>query len=615
MKNVVENAVLSENYTFFVGDAEGRVAGGEHGLYNRDTRFLSHYEWRLPGQSQTLVVHNPRPDVLELHHAELDHHRQLAAMKRQLVIGDGWLDDTLTLENPLLEPKTLRLELSLQTDFADLFEVRGWPGKSRSVAEQVEDKRVRFTYTAADALAFATDVSFSEPFEREGERLVFELELPPKGEKYLEVRVRTDNPLETGAANLVNYEAWRERFADLSVVHPSDRKVLARAVDDLRALLLFNEAGTIPAAGIPWFAAAFGRDALLTASMLLPHAPEVAEGTLRHLARYQATETDDFRVAQPGKIMHERRTGELSRTDEIPFGPYYGTVDATPLFVMLLGQLYDTTNNLDLVKELRPHWEAALNWLTDYGDADGDGFLEFTGASRDQGLFFQSWKDSEDSMSHADGALAWGKLAVCEAQGYAYAAYRAASSFYHDLGEADRAQAWQERAVNLKRRFHEAFWLEDLQTYAMALDSEKRPLEVHSSGAGHLLWTGIVPDEVAPALAKSLMGSENWTGWGVRTLGKSAGRYNPVSYHNGSVWPHDTALVAGGLLRYGFEADAAQIARALFDLTASQPDLRPPELVAGYERTSAPPVPYPTACRPQAWSSAALVYLADLLNT
>ncbi len=614
MKNVIENTVLSENYTFFVGDAGGRVAGGEHGLYNRDTRFLSHYEWRLPGQTQTLSVHSPRPDTLELHHAELDHHRQVAAVKRQLAIGDGWLSDRLTLENPLLDAKVLRLELSLDNDFADLFEVRGWPKRSRSAAKHVEDGRVRFTYTTADDLELAVEVSFSEPFEVEGEALVFRLELPPKSERSLEVNIHTNNPLETGAMNPVSYDAWREQFADLEMTHPPDAGVLARAVNDLRALLLFNEAGTIPAAGIPWFAAAFGRDSLLTAHMLLPRAPEVAEGTLRYLARHQATETDDFRVAQPGKIMHELRAGELTRTGEVPFGPYYGTVDATPLFVMVLGKLYETNKDLDFVRELRPCWEAALTWLTNYGDADGDGFLEFTGASRDQGLFFQSWKDSEDSVSHADGTLAWGKLAVCEVQGYAYAAYRAAAGFYRDLGETKQAQTWQERASRLKRRFHEAFWLEDLQTYAMALDSEKRPLEVHSSGAGHLLWTGIVPEETAPALIKSLMGPETWTGWGVRTLGKSAGRYNPVSYHNGSVWPHDTALVAGGLRRYGFQADALRIARAMFDLSTSQPDLRPPELVAGYARTDAPPIPYPTACRPQAWSSAALVYLADLLE-
>ena len=247
-----------------------------------------------------------------------------------------------------------------------------------------------------------------------------------------------------------------------------------------------------------------------------------------------------------------------------------------------------------------------------FGDADGDGFLEFKGGEKGKGLVVQSWKDSWDSMSHEDGTLAEGALAVCEVQGYAYAAYRAAADFYTELGEETEAVRWREEAETLKAEFHKAFWSEDMQTYAMALDGEKRPLRVHNSDAGQLLWTGIVPDETAPKLVQTLFSDANWSGWGVRTLGKDEARYNPVSYHNGSVWPHDNALIAGGLARYGFSEEVAQIREATFDLAASQRDKRLPELVAGYERTDAPPVPYPVACRPQAWDAAALLYLLRL---
>ena len=309
--------------------------------------------------------------------------------------------------------------------------------------------------------------------------------------------------------------------------------------------------------------------------------------------------------------MHELRFGELTRLGDTPFGPYYGTVDATALFVMLLHQLYRQTGDLELVRELRPHWEAALTWMAEIADADGDGFLEFSGAG-EKGLAVQTWKDSWDSLSHRDGRLAEGAIAGSEVQGYAYAAYRAAADFYGALGQGDDVQSWRERAEKLKRSFHDRFWLDELQTYALALDGDKCPLEVQNSNAGQLLWTGIVPDDTAPKLVKTLFSEANWSGWGVRTLGAGEVRYNPVSYHNGSVWPHDTSLIAGGLARYGFRDEAARIRAALYDLASSQNDHRLPELVAGYPRTAAPPVPYPVACRPQAWDAAALLYLLTL---
>jgi glycogen debranching enzyme len=439
----------------------------------------------------------------------------------------------------------------------------------------------------------------------------FRFRLEPKTSAELKVMLELLNPLESKLAYELSYESWRR--VRLKVERPEHQRVLNQAVDDLRALLLFNDEGVMPAAGIPWFVTAFGRDSLITSYMILPHYPEVAEGTLRYLAKRQGQTHNVFRAEAPGKILHEVRYGELSRMLRVPFKTYYGTIDATPLFIILLERYYQTSQRLELIEELRPNWEAALGWLQTDGDLDGDGFLEFKGAEPGKGLSIQSWKDSGDSMSHAHGQLAEGALAVSEVQGYAYAAYQAAATFYELLDQRDKTSFYSEKAKVLKEHFHQAFWLEEMQTYALALDGQKQALRVHNSDAGQLLWTGIVPEMIAPKLVKTLMSDVLWSGWGIRTLGKGEVRYNPVSYHNGSVWPHDTALIAAGMARYGFVQEALKIRTALFDLAASQADLRLPELIAGYSRTSSPPVPYPVACRPQAWDAAALLFLLSIL--
>ena len=619
-----KDVVLKENYSFLVADAGGQITGGEHGLYNRDTRFLNAYAWDFGEGFESLLAYTPRPDHFEAHYALIEGPSQLVGVGRRLELSARGLVDTLTLENTSLEARDLRLELSLASDFVDMFEARGWTRFERAPAETEKDEtHFMLRYKAEDGLSVATKLSFSRPAsEVQEDGITFAVSLEPGERVGLEVKIEIENPLEGRTANEapMTYESWRDGF-DLTAKGDAHQQVLAQAIDDLRALLLFNERGTLPAAGIPWYVAPFGRDSLLTSFMMLPWHPEIAEGTLRFLAAYQGEEKGeaqadapgkmlyDTRAEAPGKIMHELRQGELSRTGRVPFGPYYGTIDATALFVMLLRELWGQAGGLELVKELRPNWEAALAWMQRDGDLDSDGFLEFRGAEPGKGLTIQSWKDSHDSMSHADGSLATGALAVSEVQGYAYAAYLAAADFYTALGEEDEAARWCEEADTLKEKFHEAFWLSDMQTYAMALDGDKRPLRVHNSDAGQLLWTGIVPEEIAPKLVKTLFSPTNWSGWGIRTLGEGEARYNPVSYHNGSVWPHDTALIAGGLARYGFQEEAARIREALYDLAASQPDKRLPELVGGYERTDAPPVPYPVACRPQAWDAAALLYL------
>jgi glycogen debranching enzyme len=608
-----ENTVLKENYTFFVADEHGHISGGERGLYNRDTRFLKRYAWTMDKPLQTLVTHYPLPDRFEAHYAYIDGPSQMVGIRRTLELTPLFLRDALLIENTGMEVQEVKLELHYGSDFGDLFEARGWHKVSRSnISVHTSTDSAKLSYTAEDGLEIATTLRFLQAAsEVTATRAIFLLTLQP-GEKYtLDVEVEIHHPLEPNLPSLFTYPEWRERV-DIKLGSQYHQRVLDRAVEDLRALLLFTDNGPMPAAGIPWYVTAFGRDSLLTAYMMLPYYPEVAKGTLHYLAARQGKKHDTFHAEAPGKILHEVRYGELSRTLKVPFKTYYGTVDATALFIMLLHHLYKTTKDVSIVKELQPNWEAALGWTQNDGDVDGDGFLEFKGAEPGKGLGVQSWKDSNDSLSHADGRLAEGNIAVSEVQGYAYAAYLAVSEFYTLLGDAQKAKLYQEKADALKKKFNEVFWLESLQTYALALDGTKKPLEVHNSDAGHLLWTGIVPEEIAPKLVKTLMSETMWSGWGIRTLGKNEVRYNPVSYHNGSVWPHDTALAAIGMMKYGFIEEAKKIRDATFDLAASQGDSRLPELVGGYGRSSSPPVPYPVACRPQAWDAAALLYLLQI---
>src|SRR5690606_10327972 len=502
--NFVENLVLKENYTFVVADADGMMTGGEHGLFNRDTRMLARYEWRWRVGERALwplVVETPRPDTLHAHHALIEGPSQLVAVRRTAMLGPAGLVDDLEVSNSSLEPQVVELTLDLAGDFIDLFEARGWAPQQRDApAVEVAANRVTLTHRAADGVEQSVSVEFSgadvTPSRMgSGVETSFRVALQPGEIRNVHVTVALRNPLDRPPARPFDYGEWRASFDRLlgsDHAKAAHRSSLVRAVDDLRGLLLFAPEGPVPAAGIPWFVAAFGRDALLTAYFLLPYRPDVAAGTLRYLARWQAMEDDSAREAEPGKIMHELRFGELTRTGMTPHSPYYGSVDATLLFVMVLDGYEQVTGDDALVRELRPAWEAALAWSLDRGDVDGDDFIEFGADAAGTGhLSVQSWKDSHDSMSHATGELATGPLAVSEVQGYAYAAYVAAAVWYGKFGDPERASAWTERAERLRDAFDAAFWLEDLGTSAMALDGAKRPLAVLNSDAGQGLWSGM----------------------------------------------------------------------------------------------------------------------------
>lgn len=462
----------------------------------------------------------------------------------------------------------------------------------------------RFETTALDGLSLGAEIAFPDADDEWTARIA----LAPDERRAiaLGVALHPGTPA-TRTEPLPSYPAWRKLFS--AAVPPEWAPAYHRAVDDLRMLLLPAAHGLYPAAGMPWFGNKFGRDALIAALMVLPEVPALLRAVLAFLAEHQGQVSDPFREEEPGKILHEIRQGELSRTNRIPFGRYYGSVDATALFVVALGEYVAHVGDPEFARRMQTPLEAALDWLL--GQVDGpSGLLRFEASG--SGLVVQSWKDSHDSMNHADGAPAPQPLAVAEVQGYAHAAFQAAAEVLGMLGApASRRAELLAKADALKDAFHARYWLPDKGTYAMALDRDMQPLAVLSSDPGHLLWSGIVPEAFAGQLVTTMMSDALWSGWGLRTLGADEKRYAPSSYHNGSVWPHDTAIFAMGLARYGFHAEYRTVRAALFEMAMHLPDHRIPELISGHPREPGMrPVQYGHASSPQAWSAASLIMLA-----
>jgi glycogen debranching enzyme len=602
-----------------------RVQKSPDGLYHLDTRHLSRMELSINGHrplllsssldddNAMLVADLANPDIY--HEGSLQLVREMLYMTRSKFLWRGVCYERIAISNFDQNTHRVRLALRFAADFADLFEARGMPRVRRgklSVERPLSDA-VIFRYRGLDDKERVTRIDFSPtPTEMSDHMASFDLELVPHKHKTLLVTVRCDNERTKAGEFFSSLREAREashlmatRTATITTSNALMNEALSRSTADLHMLLTDTPHGAYPYAGVPWFSAPFGRDGIITAMQTMWLDPAIAKGALRFLAATQAQTKDEEADAEPGKILHEMRRGEMANTHEVPFGMYYGSVDSTPLFVLLAGMYFEQTGDSETIRDLWPNIVAALNWMDLYGDADKDGFIEYQARGRNS-LVNQGWKDSGESISHADGTLAQGSIALCEVQAYAYAAKVTASAMAGALNYEDMARALERQARELKEHFEAAFWCDELGTYALALDGQKNRCAVRSSNAGHALFAGIASPGHADRIATTLFSREGFSGWGVRTLASSERRFNPMSYHNGSIWPHDNAMIALGLGRYAHKAEAVRIFQALFEATQYMDVSRLPELFCGFKRRqNKGPTLYPVACSPQAWASGA----------
>ena len=613
--------------TFMVLDSRGDIAaasGGSAGLFHMDTRYLSRLEVLVNGtpplllgsnlsdDNSALFVDLTNPDLVANDHIVLE--KDSVNILRTVFLWRETAYQRFRVRNYGDRPTDLQISILFANDFADLFEVRGTHRERRGSANAKlrGNDQVVLSYHGLDAKLRRTALTFDPAPERlTTDSAIYDLSLEPGETRPIFVAVSCDPASSRPPPFLrgliaARRELRRSALDRTSVETSNDRfnEMLCRSAADLAILMTDTPQGRYPYAGIPWFSTTFGRDGLITALQMLWWSPVVARGVLRRLAAYQAKKTDPFADAEPGKILHEMRGGEMAALREVPFGLYYGSVDSTPLFVLLAGLYAERTGDSETISELWPNIEAALDWIDGPGDPDRDGFVEYKRAT-DQGLANQGWKDSHDAIFHADGRLAEGEIALAEVQGYVYAAKRMAARCALRLGRDDVARKLDEQAVQLAQRFEAAFWCPDIETYALALDGDKNPCRVRTSNAGQVLFTGIASSVRAARIAAGLLQPHFFSGWGIRTVATDEARYNPMSYHNGSIWPHDNALIALGLARYGHKKAIATLCEGLF-MAGTYMDLRRlPELFCGFRRQRGHgPTLYPVACAPQAWASA-----------
>jgi glycogen debranching enzyme len=614
--------VLKQGETFAIFDRFGDIQPvglGEQGLYVQGTRFLSRLELRLGGRRPLLLSSNVREDndvltvdltnpdllvdgALSLPRSELHVHRGKS-------LTEGGCHELLVISN--FSPSTVRtpVTLSFDADYADIFEVRGTHRVRRGARRPavVAADSVELAYEGLDGIVRRTRLRFDPPPSELVAGLArFDLELAPHTSTRIDVRTESHR---SGAVRDVARPARGDRLrldaCAISTSNASVNRWLARSRADLEMMITDTPQGPFPYAGVPWFSAPFGRDGIITALECLWLAPALAAGVLRFLAATQATEVNPEQDAQPGKILHEMRGGEMAALNEVPFGRYYGSVDATPLYLVLAGAYFERTGDRALLDEIWPNLLAALRWIDEYGDADGDGFVEYARTSAN-GLIQQGWKDSGDSIFHADGHLAKAPIALCEVQAYVYLGRLRLAELAAVRGENALAEHLRVQARALHAAFAERFWCEELGTFALALDGDKQPCRVRTSNAGHVLLAGLATAEQAQKVAAQLMSGASFSGWGIRTLAVGEARYNPMSYHNGSIWPHDNALIALGLARYGCHRDVLALFSALMRAGTFFDLQRMPELFCGFPaRAGEGPTLYPVACAPQAWAAAA----------
>jgi glycogen debranching enzyme len=619
---------LKHGDSFAMFDEFGDVEEVEHspaGLFHFDTRFLSRLLFTLEGHRPLILSSTVQPDNLtldvDLTNPDIFHGDRLVLAKdtfhvaRAKFLWEASCHELFSITNYADQRMSVRFALEFAADFADLFEIRGYPRSRRGsvVSERPGPAEIAFVYRSLDGVPRTTRIRFdTAPAALSASRADFELEIEPRARRSLGVTVQClqgSQPASSGPFYTTMRRARRERareresLAKIQTSNATVNSILSRSSADLAMLMTETPLGPYPYAGVPWFSTAFGRDGIITAIEMLWFNTATARGVLRFLAAHQAKEEDPAADMEPGKIVHELRECELAHLGEVPFGRYYGSVDSTPLFIVLAGLYWQRTRDIETLREIWPNVLAGLEWIERYGDRDGDGFVEY-GRRRESGLRNQGWKDSEDAVFHADGTLAAPPIALCEVQGYVYLARRTAALLAADLGERALAAKLEAQAEALRARFEVAFWREEIGMYALALDGDKRPCDVKSSNAGQLLFTGICRPERAARVVQQIFGRELFSGWGVRTLGAREKRFNPTSYHNGSVWPHDNALIALGLAQYSHISEALTLSSALFDAAAHMHLRRLPELFCGFARKRGKaPTLYPVACAPQAWAA------------
>jgi glycogen debranching enzyme len=629
---------ILDGNTFAVSDARGDMEASiddPTGLFSWDTRFLSTWILTVNGQRlNTLSV-----DDLQYFETRFFlvpgtgtvYVDAKLSVIRQRAVGNGFHEE-LVIMNHDAEPVELGVRIEAGSDFADLFEVKDALKKQGEYDRRAESDRLVLAYSR-DRFRRETVITSSEPAEFDEGGLTFRIRIEPHGLWRTELEVvtaqmgmsprteRTKRQLASGKQSEMerNLERWMASAPRLESDWDWLKVTYVRSLVDLAALRFSPRSlpgESLPAAGLPWFMTVFGRDSILTSLQALPFTPELAATTLRALAQRQGTRVDDFREEEPGRILHEMRFGEMTAFEERPHSPYYGSVDATPLFVVLLDEYEHWSGDTRLAKELEPAARAALAWIDDFGDRMGNGYISYKRRNEETGLENQCWKDSWDSIAYRDGSLPGFPRATCELQGYAYDAKirgaRLARSIWKDAAYADRLER---EAADLKRRFNRDFWIEEGKYFALALDADGRQVDALSSNIGHLLWSGIVDKSKAKACAAHLMGPRLFSGWGIRTMAEGEGRYNPIGYHVGTVWPFDCSFIAWGLRRYGYKSEAARVAAGILD--AARFFLgRLPEAFGGYARSDTKyPVQYPTSCSPQAWSTGApLLLLRTMLG-
>jgi glycogen debranching enzyme len=629
-----DTRVLKDADTFAVFDHYGDIKPvglGEEGLYHEGTRYLSCLVLSLgedrplflsstvKEDNDILAVDLTNPDLFDADRVLIP--RGTLHLFRSKFLWRGACYERLRIRNYGLVPLRISFSFQFENDFADIFEVRGTKRKQkgRSLEPTVEGSTTVLAYEGLDGVVRRSRLQFlPQPNEISEADALYHVALPPQAEATYHLTVSCERG--NGAPPVLSYDQGVSRATaaletaqveacTVTTANEQFNAWVSRATADLHMMTTQTAFGPYPYAGVPWFNTPFGRDGILTSLECLWLNPSLAQGVLAYLAATQATEVIPEQDAEPGKILHETRSGEMAALGEIPFGRYYGSVDATPLFVMLAAAYHERTGDRRFLESIWPNVELALRWMETYGDPDKDGFIEYQRHSP-QGLVQQGWKDSSDSISHADGTLAQAPIALCEVQAYAYAAKRGAADLAHVLGHEEQAARWRDEANALQEHFEQAFWCDDRSTYALALDGKKRPCRVRSSNAGHCLFTGIAHPERARRMAQTLLSHESFSEWGIRTLAASEVRYNPMSYHNGSVWPHDNALIGWGMARYGLKESVLGVMTGMFDASLFMDLHRLPELFCGFgRRPGEGPTRYPVACAPQAWSAATVFLL------